>query len=253
MALKVNASVDAKKLDQITEQLKIKIEKEKPKIWQRSAVLVKQRILENPVLFVEPVVKILQDMQGEYYDGGYSQGDKAHFDYRGTIEMEVKSNLAETLKVTVGPGGNVEWNAVIVSEEFVGLGGNSIVGEPTKRGKVNTLPWIAFFLAGSIDEKLVWISQEVASKLKWETEHMGRFGTGFLARLDRKLSVSLKANGLNPNTLIHPVSGESGKEWFAGLHEKISQDPKFWFVYVKPAVNQATKEVIKEFISKQTK
>ena len=130
------------------------------------------------------------------------------------------------------------------------MGGNSIVGRPADRGDARTLPWIAFFLSGTIEDQLLWISDDTAVDLEVATgktfNHLGRFRKGFLVRRTKGWDGMLKAAGIkNPASLIHPISGQSGRNWFAGLDEKITNDPRFMDLYVRPSMADAVKKVMK--------
>jgi len=218
----------------------------KPRILKAASRVMRNNILQDPQVFVDKAIEILNTMQSIYYGGGgIGDEDPADFDNIGLMEVEVLNNLNKTLKVEV-VGDVLRWEAVVVSEEFVGFGGNSIVGRPADRGDPNTLPWIAFFLAGSIEEELLWISDDTAIKIEVATgkafSHLGRFRKGFLIRRTKGIDGMLKAAGIrNPASLIHPISGKPGRSYFANLQEDITNDPRFMQLYVVPAIEQASR------------
>lgn len=228
-----------------------RLEKAEKGILLRAAALVRENILSNPRIFVRHAQSILIEMQNFYYDSStVSSEDPATFLEAGgksalkLMEDEVRKNLSSTLQV-IPRENSVTWTATLVSEEFVGLGGGD-----------GGVPWIAFFLAGGIEtdkggEKLLWISPETANRIGWKFDgSLGRFGKGLLAVKTATLATILLKNGIDPDNLIHPISGKPGRSWFADLPMRISNDPSFNSVYVAPAIERATQEVLTKIISR---
>src|SRR3989304_8494581 len=138
-------NVDVSAIDKFTKNLEASIKKQSKNILLKSAPLIRERILSNPILFVEPVRNIIMEMQGTYYSGN-SFNDLADFSDISAVDIEVSKNLKETLSVFPQGEGSIGWTATIVSEEFVGLGSSSLEGKPSKRPAPNTMPCYWFFL-----------------------------------------------------------------------------------------------------------
>ncbi|RLI99268.1 MAG: hypothetical protein DRP08_07345, partial [Candidatus Aenigmatarchaeota archaeon] len=150
----------------INAQLQARLDAAGPKILKRTAELVEERMKANPSIFVIAAQSILNEMQGFYYAGGAAEAaeDKADFSNEQYLKVEVETNISETLKVAAGENG-ITWSAVIVSDEFMGFSQSIGKSDP---GKPGTLPWIAFFIAGSVigqGNDLLWINQEVSTAL----------------------------------------------------------------------------------------
>lgn len=245
----IRAKIDKSAIRSLISTIQARLSEMQPKILSKAALIARDRMKSNPVVFIAPVLEILREMQGEYYAGSsVGAKDPADFEEGAAVTLEVVRNLNKTLVVIPTKEG-LTWQATVVSEEFVGFGDNSIVGKPTDRGKPGTLPWIAFFLAGSIEENLLWMSDDILEKIGWtHVNHMGRFGKGFLMRGTKKRIAMLKARGVSKEEVLHPISGKAGRDWFNGLHEKISKDPRFFNMYIQPAIRQATQEAVQEII-----
>lgn len=248
MSIKLRATnINVSEVDKLQEKIRSEIEKAEPKILQKLAIKVEQSMKANPVVFTDVGKSILQEMQGEYYAGSsVGSEDPADFSDVELIVQEITNNIEKTLKVVPTSEG-IKWSALFVSDEFVGFGDNSIVGRPTDPGKPGTLPWISFFLGGAIEDNLFWVDRDTKEKLGISTNHLGRFGAGFLIHAREGFKQGVLAGKK------HPISGKPGRPWFEGFEEKVTSDPRFMSLYIEPAKKQATDEVLTEIINKLTR
>ena len=87
----------------------------KPEIMMAAAEIMRERIIQDPQVFVDKAVAILEEMQSAYYGGGgVGNEDPADFDNFSLMELEVMKNLAETLEIEA-VGNTLKWTAVVVS------------------------------------------------------------------------------------------------------------------------------------------
>jgi len=257
MVLRLNTKVSRTAATKITRDLESKLKAAQSKILVKTALYMEQFIKEDPVVFVNAGKSILKEMQTIYYKGGgIGEEDIADFSHMDLIEAEIRKNVAETIKV-IPQEKTVKWFATIVSDAFMGLDG-AIDGDSSSPGRAGTLPWISFFIAGTIEERLLWINQETSSKLaeassSWKAnapEEYGRFGNGFLIP-ERIIAGLLSSIGIDPSSLVHPISGQSGGDWFSNktLTNMIQNDPLFHSKYVEPARARAINEILAEIRS----
>ena len=246
----VKAKLRKDSVNKLTKEIENKLQKLKGVIALRTATLARERMIVDPKVFVNACVLELRGMQDRYYGGGSYKEDEADFDDEAGLENEVRKNLDKTLKVSALVK-TIKWHATLVSEEFMGFGGGSVSSDPKSRGKSHTIPWIAFFMAGTIDDYL-WLSKETCSKIGFNPPHYGRFGSGFLISAYHPGLVGLmQKHNLSVGEFIHPISGEAGSDWFSQetLTERINNDPLFFELYIEPARNQAVQEAMSQLVS----
>lgn len=175
--------------------------------------------------YIQEILKVLQEMQQEYWGGADQtilKEDRTQFglkEHEMLVRLEVIKNFQNAAKTIQTGSENV--NIVLLSNEFMGIGANS---------GSNGIPWLAYFLSGSLDVDLIWINPDIYEALKNEPAPgaLGRFGSGYMWHLSPDnapwFNAKLKSAGISEtyDSLKHPQSGKPGRDWFSGIWESVS-------------------------------
>lgn len=182
--------------------------------------------LQNPSigeLLVVQCIDILNRMQNRYWGGASDiilSEDPTQFglpEQHQKIRSEILKNL-QIAASSVSPEGDID--LVILSNEFIGTGSSS---------STEGLPWLHYFLEGSLDTNLVWINPDIYSKLNPDSGgvNLGRFGVGHMWHISNieGFNSILKSSGVDTNiynydSLKHPQSGQPGQQWFSNVVRK---------------------------------
>lgn len=217
---KVNKSSQVNLNKVIKEKLKNYEKDLKKAFFNELAILLKSPETAEP--YIAETLKILNEMQAYYWGAGLAaQEDPTRLglpEHQAAVRQEIYLNFQKA-QINAESG---EIKITLLSDAFMGIGSD----DGKRRGP--GIPWLGYFVTGSLQTDLFWINKEVYAILKPEDagRSLGRFGVGELWHFTTEGQQILKARLNNSKytlqELKHPQSGKQGKNWFEDVWNKIS-------------------------------